>query len=423
MKGDDKIRFCSHCAFEVNDISALSRKQAMHLVRSSEGRICVRYVKNPADGKIRFAGKLYQITRRAGLAAGVLGASLTLSTMAYAQSTNDNQENTDRAETRIEVSDEKQSEEEKPAGAATLSGIVTDPKGAVIPYAGLTLTDEATNASFIIQTDENGAYQYESLAAGKYKLSVVGGEAFAEKEIAGIEITEGNKIKRDVALELSGSTFIVNVDEKNVTNFVTMGVILSVRYTNPITAAVSENNIEEVRNLIARGVGVNRKDENYDNITPLFVAVENGNLEITELLLSFRARANALSSDRQTPLMSLDEDASAELVRVLFKYGAKVNLADNEGNTALILAAGSVKTEVLQILLDHGADVNARNKQGQTALMSAAEADNLENVRALILAGADLNLKDKDGETALDLTTSAEVEQLLKNYGANVEAP
>jgi uncharacterized protein (DUF342 family) len=85
MSGNERVRFCSHCDLHVNNISALTRKQAMRMVRESKGRICVRYVVNPVDNKPVFAGKLYQITRRAGIAAGVLGASLSLSALTYAQ--------------------------------------------------------------------------------------------------------------------------------------------------------------------------------------------------------------------------------------------------------------------------------------------------------------------------------------------------
>lgn len=418
MQGSDKVRFCGHCAFEVNNISAMTRKQAMRLVRASDGRICVRYVKNPVTNKPVFAGKLYQITRRAGLAAGVLGASLTLSTLTYAQGSptliKQNREDA--------VSVEKQTQAEKTKSlSSSLSGIVTDQNGAAIPYAGLTLTNEQTSELAIVQTDESGAYEFADVAAGKYTLNANGGEDFAEKDISEIEIAEGYEVKQNVSLKFSDRKIEAAADtnvEKYTT--MTMGIMVSVEYKTPLVQAVSMDNLEEVENLIAKGENVNGKDENYSNITPLFLAVENGNAEIVETLLNFGAKVNARNDSKQTPLMYLDEDASAELVRTLIKHGAKINVTDAEESTPLILAALSAKPEVLQILIDHGADVNAQNKQGQTALMNAAEADNLESVRALLLAGAKVNLKNKDGETAWDLTANEEIEKLLVSHGAIV---
>lgn len=327
MKGNNEVRFCGHCDLHVNNISALTRKQAMRLVRESNGRLCIHYVKNPVDNKPIFADKLYKITRRAGIAAGVLGASLSLSTLTYAQ------------------------------GSPILKTINSDVQTEV-------LKDKPANDDKTV--------------------------------VAVVNITNDEPIQVD-------------------------GGVSFVEYRSGLHLAVSNDDLDEIKNLIARGENVNTKDGNYSNITPLFIAVENGNAEIAETLLSFGAKVNIKDVNKQTPLMRIDEDASPELVRLLIKYGAKINLVDNDGNNALILASRSVKPEILQILLEEGANINAQNSEGRTALMEAADADNLENVRALLLAGANVNLKDKEGETAWDLTTDEEIERLLESYGTMIE--
>jgi Ankyrin repeats (3 copies)/Ankyrin repeat len=328
MKGTNKVRFCGHCDLNVNNISALTRKQAMRLVRESNGRICIRYIKNPVDNKPIFADKLYQISRRAGITAGFLGASLSLSTLAYAQENN------------------------------VLNTVNLD-----------------------VQTE---------------KVS---------------ETKDSDQSKINASVE--------NVTVDVTQDFQALGGIMSfVRYRSELHTAVSVDDVEEVRNLITRGENVNLKDENYSNITPLFLAVENGNTEIAETLLNFGAKINVRDSSRQTPLMRLDEDASPELVDLLIRHGAKVNLIDNAKNNALILASRTVKPEVLQILINHTTNINAQNSDGRTALMEAADADNIGNVRALLQSGADVSLKNKDGESAMDLTTDEEIAKLLADYGA-----
>jgi ankyrin repeat protein len=401
MRGNEKVRFCAHCALEVNNISALTRKQAMRLVRQSNGKLCVRYIQNPIDKKPVFAGKLYQITRRSRLAAGVLGASLTLSTLTYAQGA----PMLSKRNNTANVSAEKQLKEEKIRSAtASISGTVIDENGAVIPGVTVVLSGEGIEQTRT--TSDEGFYQFTDLTAGIYKLRITS-PIFKSKEITDVKINDGDENTQNATLEASVLTGAVSV------------VVLE--YQTNLNFAVSNNDAEMVKNLIANGDDVNETDENYEDITPLFLAVENGSTEIAELLLSYGAKVNYRSKSKQTPLMSLDEDASGELARLLIKYGAKINLTDENGNTALILAAQSANAEVLQILIDHDARINAQNKQGQTALMNAAEADNLENVRTLLMAGADVNLKNKEGETAFDLTTSAEIEELLKSFGAIVE--
>ncbi len=401
MSGSEKARFCGHCAFEVNNISALTRKQALRLVSRSKGRICVRYVKNPVTNAPVFADRLYQITRRATFAAGVLGATLAVSTLAYAQG-NSAVSLTQKSEvSQAETADKNKSE----GGTASVAGTITDPNGAVIPNATVMLISPETNSRRAASSDENGSYKFENVSAGKYKIEAAY-SGFKTTE-ADIEVFESKENVADLALEVAGE-------------YVTMGMMAVVEYATPLFTLVSNGETEEVRNLLVRGESVNAKDENFNGITPLFVAVENGNVEIAEMLLNFGAKINIRDDNRQTPLMRLDDDAGAELVNLLIKHGARVNVFDKEANTPLILAARSVKPEVLQILLRHKANVNARNSEGRTALMEAADADNLENVRALLAAGADANLKDNDGETAFGLTTEEEIETLLIEFGADV---
>src|SRR4029079_7765893 len=84
MIGTDKVRFCTHCAKDVNDLSAMTRKEAVKLVRKSGGALCIRYVAHPRTARPVFAEELTQLTRRRAplMAAGVVSASLSLATLA-----------------------------------------------------------------------------------------------------------------------------------------------------------------------------------------------------------------------------------------------------------------------------------------------------------------------------------------------------
>ena len=402
MKGSDKVRFCGHCDLNVNNISELTRKQVMRLVRESDGRICVRYIKNPVTNKPIFADKLHQISRRAGIAAGVLGASLALSAVTFAQSNINSNVINFEAQTE-QIPEDRDSDKNKFDGAAiSLSGTITDPNGAVIPNANVTITNVITTESRTAATNEEGFYKFENVSAGRYKVQTV--FAGFKESVVEMNIYAGEESSANLTLEVG--------------EYEVVGDVAIVAYRTGLPQAVAGNNLEEVKNLIMHGENVNLKDENYSNITPLFLAVENGSAEIAETLLNFGAKINVRDTNRQTPLMRLDEDASPELVNLLIRHGAKVNLIDNDKNNALILASRAVKAEVLQILIGYTTNINAQNSDGRTALMEAADADNLENIRALLQSGANVNLKNKDGESAIDLTTDEEIEKLLADYGA-----
>src|SRR4030095_12459952 len=69
MTGNDRVRFCSHCAKDVNNISAMTRKEAARLVRKSGGRLCVRYRTDPKTHGPVFAERVSAFARH-GVAAG-----------------------------------------------------------------------------------------------------------------------------------------------------------------------------------------------------------------------------------------------------------------------------------------------------------------------------------------------------------------
>jgi hypothetical protein len=86
MRGNDYVRFCDHCSKNVTDISKMTRKRALKLVRETNGKLCIRYLENPRDNSPMFADRFVRLTRRApSLATGVMSASLVLSNAAYAQ--------------------------------------------------------------------------------------------------------------------------------------------------------------------------------------------------------------------------------------------------------------------------------------------------------------------------------------------------
>ena len=416
MKGNDKVRFCSHCSKHVNNLSEMTRKQAMRLVRASHGDLCIRYIVNPSTRRPVFAGQLLQITRRATpVAAGVMSASLSLSTLSYAQGE-------PRPVSPVVVAEQGNSKDRYPDNAerpavklVCLSGTILDQNGAVIPGVKVTAYNIDAGKSLSTRSNASGEYKFEDLVPGKYRV---------ESESAGFKtgvrelVVADADTKGDVSMEVG---FEMSVDVVlDVEDVVLGGAMVSVEYTSELSQAIADEDIEAVRDLIAKGADVNAKEDGYSGITPLFIAVESGSVEIVRLLLDFGAKASARDSEKQTPLMKLDEDATPELVDLLVNHGVKINRADKQGNTALILVAGQVKPEVLKALIDAGADVNLKNKEGQTALMNAAEADELENVRILLLGGAEVNARNKEGDSAWDLTADEEIEALLETYGAEV---
>ena len=415
MSGNDEVRFCSHCSLNVTDLSAMTRQKALKIVKKAEGGICVRYVQNPVDKTPVFADKLYRITRRAGLAAGVLGVSMTLSTMTYAQGGTGTFDN---RETPVKTSCDDSEKDKTESPSAEVSGTVTDSEGKFAAAVAVYLYDLKSGESFMAMSDDDGLYEFKNVRQGDYKITI--SDEKGNAEVGFLEVSGARQLRQDIALTMPVIAEVtIETLPENQQVIVGGAIAIVIDYENPLSKAVWDENEKRAKKLVIKGANVNVREKKHSNITPLFLAVGNGNLKIAEMLLNFGADVNAVDDEGKTSLMRLDEDANVELVRLLLKHGAKINAVDNYGNTPLISAVGDyADAEILQVLLENGADVNAQNKEGKTALMEAAYDDNFENVKTLILGGANVNLKNNDGETAFDLTSDEKIEKLLKIYGA-----
>ena len=409
MTGNEKVRFCSHCSKSVNNVSEMTRKEAMRLVRRSEGRLCVRYELHPQTHLPMFSTKLNQIVRQTGVAAGVLTASLALGGGVYAQ------------EEPVKIEAARVEQTEKPDGAASkILGYVTDPNGAVIPFAVVSLTNTNTNEYRAINASADGLYEFTELAPGNYKIKFEAG-GFEMTEVNNIGVGEASQIRRDAQLGIQQIVEVVQVGGEEFDGKIEimggMVSVISYENRNALVAAVMNENLDEVKALITRGAKINVKDKAVGGISPLHAAIETGNFEIMQVLLAYGAKPNIRDFQKRTPLMMLDEDADAEMVRVLLAYGANIKLADADRNTALHHYAEFDDADIVRLLISHGSDPNSKNKAGQTPLMIAAENGSSMAVRALIENGADVQAATKKHQTAWDLADGAAVKAILESYG------
>ncbi|CAH3176235.1 unnamed protein product [Porites evermanni] len=161
---------------------------------------------------------------------------------------------------------------------------------------------------------------------------------------------------------------------------------------------------------IGDGCPLSASDESP--VTPLTVAVRNGNLDCVKVLLKYGAEIEGRGD-----FMHIVEHDSHPV-----PYNYKCC-------TALFIAATCGNVETLRFLVENGGDVNAADDLGLTPLMAAVKNQFLDAVIFLIDQGADVNLQDSSGLTALHYATEVSfdpsscliVKQLI-NGGANINA-
>ena len=93
---------------------------------------------------------------------------------------------------------------------ATLSGTVTDPSGAVVPQAQVTIHGLATGVDRKAVSDSAGNYTVPSLQPGNYSVSVQSA-GFADYKLAGITLQVDQSVTANVKLGLASAGQVVQV--------------------------------------------------------------------------------------------------------------------------------------------------------------------------------------------------------------------
>lgn len=192
----------------------------------------------------------------------------------------------------------------------------------------------------------------------------------------------------------------------------------------------------------------------FEDLTPLMIAVRVGNSEAVELLLNAGANINvksnagrhalaqlfSITADTQMRVQKVFPEKHIEKILALaVKAGFDVNSPVDEHSSTLLCLAGKshygssgyneyfLKNIVGSELLYLGADPDIPNALGETPLMFAClcgYSGAQDMMISLLEQGADVSLKDKNGNTALmyaaragNSTKGKEAAELLFDFG------
>ncbi|KAK2715953.1 hypothetical protein QYM36_010499 [Artemia franciscana] len=147
--------------------------------------------------------------------------------------------------------------------------------------------------------------------------------------------------------------------------------------------------------LLKKGVDHSLKD--HDGKTALHYAAEMGSQDICQILVSYGAEVNCLTS--KIPGML---------------YMAEM-FDENYNETPLHLATLHNETCVAKYLLKNGADHSLRDGFGKTALLNAALKGNLDVFKQLILNGAKINCLTSRNERPICLVLCRASYYIKKN--------
>ena len=95
---------------------------------------------------------------------------------------------------------------------AILKGTVTDPSGAVVPKAKVSVRNEGTGVQLETQTDEAGEYLVAGLSVGAYRVEA-SAPGFQTTVITGLRLNVSATVMQDVKLQVGATTQQVTISE------------------------------------------------------------------------------------------------------------------------------------------------------------------------------------------------------------------
>jgi hypothetical protein len=119
----------------------------------------------------------------------------------------------------------------------SIQGVVTDSTGAVIPGATLTLTNPATNEKQVRTSNEAGVYNFNALAAARFRMEVVA-KGFEKKVIDNLEFIPEQANALNIQLSVGTESQVINVDASAAPAIDTQ--------TASVTGSISSNQIEHM---------------------------------------------------------------------------------------------------------------------------------------------------------------------------------
>ena len=180
----------------------------------------------------------------------------------------------------------------------------------------------------------------------------------------------------------------------------------------PLFVAVEQNDFELVKMFLTCGARPNVKTKKND-WTALHCAAHLDHTKLIPILFSFGADLEQTAADSMTPLLVAVANGNFESTTELLKLGSNPNASQNTGENSLYYAIKQNNIKFVQTLLDYGADVNALIGSIGSPLHLACSENKEEIIKILIDFGADRHVKNEASQYPRDLSENSNLMQLL----------
>ncbi len=153
----------------------------------------------------------------------------------------------------------------------------------------------------------------------------------------------------------------------------------------PIFNGVANNQIEQVKQLIAANPDVVNTQAPGGNKTPLHIAVEKNYEKMVEILITAKAKVNVVTQNGITPLHVAAQIGNKKIIARLIQAGAPINASSNVGCTPLHEAAAAGHKDATRLLLESKADPTIKDTRFHLTAANLAHENGHQTIRDILI--------------------------------------
>lgn len=208
------------------------------------------------------------------------------------------------------------------SNTGSITGVIADQNGAVVPNATVTVTNEGTNEKRTVQADGVGRYDVPSLPTGVYTIEA-SGSGFTASSVKGLRLAVGERARADVTLAAGGVAAVVDVvDQTRVdTETSTIGDTIDTSriQNNPVNGRDFTGLLATVPGSVQSTnqfqTSINGIPSTFGGASVLVDGIDAGRIDLngtSNVLGRIESRVNRVSMDSVQEVQVLEQNYSAQ---------------------------------------------------------------------------------------------------------------
>jgi hypothetical protein len=228
------------------------------------------------------------------------------------------------------------------SNTGSITGVITDQAGAVVPNATVNITNQGTNEKRTVQTDSEGRYDVPSLPTGVYSIEA-SGSGFSASTVKDLRLAVGERARADLSLAAGGVAAVVDVVDQTRVDTETSTLADTID-----TPRVTDNpvNGRDFTQLLATVPGsvqttnqfqtsINGIPSTFGGSSVLVDGIDAGRVDLngtSNVLGRIESRVNRVSMDSIQEVQVLEQNYSAQYGQAI---GAVINPITKSGGNNL----------------------------------------------------------------------------------------